>query len=238
VSEFRPYIKTLNLGGIDVRFLIATEEAQRWYDPVKEHALLEFAWVLEHIDLCGQRIIDAGAHHGLYTCFLGLASQGTSELISLDAMVSNCALVEANAALNGVKTTIRNVAVSDKRGTVSFKDASNGHITKPGEEGTISVESIFLTDVMPAPTIVKLDVEGAEFYILKQQLAQLTSVKHWIIEVHPSANRHPPELMALLRNHGLKLKWLNRAKSVVEDYPDTADWTLHTTVFATADERR
>jgi len=232
VNLFRPYIKRINLAGIEVRLLIATEEARQWYDPVKEHALLEFQWVRENLDLQHHRIIDAGAHHGLYTCFLGLASNRKSELVSIDAMSTNCALVEANAALNGVKTTIRNIAVSDHRGTVSFKDASNSHLTKPGEDGTITVESIFLTDVMHAPTIIKLDVEGAEFYILKQQLAKLKSVKHWIIEVHPSPNRNPHELVALLQATGLKLKWVNRTKSVVEDYPNDANWTLHTTIFA------
>jgi FkbM family methyltransferase len=233
VSEFRPYIKTISLAGLDVRFLIATAEAARWYDPIQPHALLEFEWVRENLPLENQKIVDAGAHHGLYTCFLGLASRHRSELISLDAMSSNCALVEANAALNGVKTTIRNTAISDKRGQVSFKDASNGHITKPGDEGTITVESIFLTDVLHAPTLVKLDVEGAEFYIFKQQLAKLRSVQHWIIEVHPSQNRNPHDLMSLLQADGLKLKWVNRSKSVVEDYPNDADWSLHTTVFAT-----
>jgi len=232
VSDFRPYIKTITLAGLDVRFLIATPEAAEWYDPIKPHALLEFEWVREHLPLENQRIIDAGSHHGLYTCFLGLASRHRSEMISIDAMSSNCALTEANAALNGVQTTIRNTAVSDKRGRVSFKDASNGHITKPGDEGTITVESVFLTDVMQSPTIVKLDVEGAEFYILNQQLKKLKTVQHWIIEVHPSENRNPHDLMSLLKSNGLKLKWVNRGKSIVEAYPDDADWSLHTTVFA------
>lgn len=215
-----------------MRFLVATPEAQRWYDPMKPHALAEFDWVRKNIPLTGQTIIDAGAHHGLYTCFFGLASGGASRLISIDAVSSNCALVEANAALNGVTTEIMNLAVSDKRGSVSFRDESNGHIVADGTAGATHVESKLLTDICEAPTVVKLDVEGAEFYILRTQLDALKTVKNWIIEVHPSQNRHPPELMELLKSTGKKLLWVDRKKGKVVNYPRNPDWSLHTTVFA------
>lgn len=233
MGDFEPLIRTINLAGLQVRFLLATPQAREWYDPMKPHALAEFEWVREHIPLRDQRIIDAGAHHGLYTCFFGLASDRRSEIVAIDAMPSNCALVEANTALNKLTVEIRNCAVSDQRGKVSFKPVSNGHITRSGEAGTVEVDSIYLTDVMKNPTVVKLDVEGAEFYILPKQLKKLSSVQHWIIEVHPSPNRNPHELMQFLKVNGLSLKWLNRANNRIEDYPVNADWSLHTTVFAT-----
>lgn len=219
-----------------MQFYFATPEARDWYDPIKPYAMLEYEWVVRNMPLKGQRVIDAGAHHGQYTVLFGLASERTAQITAVDPVRQNCGIVEVNCCLNRVKADVLECAVSDQVGPVRFRNATNGHIVAPTtSDGCVTVQSRLLCGLVPDPTVVKLDVEGAEFYILPDQLHRMPTVKHWIIEVHPSARRDPHKLMRLLLDREFDLHWVNRAAMRVEPYPHgTADWSTHTTVFAQA----
>ena len=80
---FHPYITTSCIGTMEMRFFIATAQARHWYDPISENSKLEYNWLLDNVDLSGQRIIDGGANHGHYSVFRGLAGKG-STIISVD----------------------------------------------------------------------------------------------------------------------------------------------------------
>lgn len=228
-EEFEPYIKNLPVEGCPCRFFYGTPQAKEWYDPLKPYAKAEYDWVVENIDLKNQKIIDGGAHHGQYSVVFVVGSGLTSEVISVDPMSSNCALIEINMVLNGAIAKIEQCAISDSDGFVLFSMESNGKIVSNG--GQLS-PSKRLPTIMKDATIVKLDVEGAEFIILPDQIDEMSSVHTWIVEIHPSSNRDPNVLIDLFRSRNFELLWVNREKGFIEPYPDSASWKSHTTVFA------
>jgi len=228
-QEFAPYIKTLPISGCPCKFFYGTPQAKAWYDPLKPYAKAEYDWVVENIDLKNQKIIDGGAHHGQYSVVFAVGSGHTSEVISVDPVSSNCALIEVNMALNGAKAKIEQCAISDSDGFVLFSFGSNGRIVSKGGQRKPSKR---LPTIMKDATIVKLDVEGAEFIILPDQIDEMPGVHTWIVEIHPYSGRNPCVLIDLFRRKGFRLLWVNRERTLVEPYPDSASWESHTTVFA------
>ncbi len=229
ISAFSPYIKELSVNGKVFRFFFATPEASSWYDPMKPYATAEYEWLLNHVNLRQQKIIDAGAHHGQYTIVFALGGQKSSQIVAVDPFPSNCAIIEANLAINNFQAQVSQCAVSNSNSQVQFSNRSNGHIV---ENGGVSVPSKRLASILPDATIIKLDIEGAEFSVLPEQIDDLPSCHTWIVEVHPGANRTPEVLTNAFKKRGFSVFWVNRHRLVVEPYPQSALWDIHTTIFA------
>ncbi len=228
-EEFGPYIKNLSIKGCPCRFFYGTPLAKEWYDPLKPYAEAEYDWVVENIDLKNQKIIDGGAHHGQYSVIFAVGSGHTSEVVSVDPVSSNCALIEVNMALNGAKAKIEQCAISDSDGTVLFSFGSNGRIVSKGGQVKPSKR---LPTIMEDATIVKLDIEGAEFIVLPDQIDEMPTVHTWIIEIHPATSRQPVFLVDLFRRRDFELFWVNREGALVEPYPGSACWESHATIVA------
>jgi len=225
---FQPYIKSFSIDDVNFRFFIGTKQAKEWYDPISKNALVEYKWLIRNIPLSNQKIIDGGAHHGQYSTVLGVAACN-SQIISVDPISINLALTEVNLRLNGLSPHLVNCVIAEKEGFVNFEDVSNGRIVAHGGMQKVSKK---LSTIMKDATIVKLDIEGAEFSVLPSQIDEMTSVHTWIIEIH-TRNNNPEKLMELFHNRGYKLDWVNREVSVVEPYKLGTEFKCHhTTVFA------
>jgi FkbM family methyltransferase len=231
-TTFAPYIKELSVAGKHFRFFFATPEARAWYDPMKPYAALEYEWVLNNIDLKHQKIIDAGAHHGQYSVIFALGTQNSSQVVAVDPFPSNCSIIEANMAINHVEAQIVQCAVSDSNGYVLFANRSNGRIVT---DNGVRVPSKRLATILPNATIIKLDIEGAEFSVLPDQIDDMSSCHTWIVEVHPGANQAPEVLIDAFKTRGFSVFWVNRHNLIVEDYPVLPNWDTHTTIFAFRD---
>lgn len=231
-AGFQPYIKPWTVNDIQGHFFFATSQAEAWYDPMQLHTATEYSWIVQHIPLEHERIIDAGAHHGHYTLLFALASNNTAKIVAVDPHESNLAIVQVNLALNHQSDAILEcAAISEHTGTVRFELRSNGQITNMGGIAKVAKR---LPDIMPDATIVKLDIEGAEFDVLPQQITLMPDVHTWIVEIHPQiSSASPQNLIDLLREHDFTCYWLNKKKNIIESYPDNADWSTHTTVIGT-----
>jgi FkbM family methyltransferase len=228
-QHFEPYVKELDLPGIDGRFFFATQQAKDWYDPVKAYAKLEYRWIVENVHLINQSIVDAGAHHGHYSVFFALASNKSCGLISVDPYPMNCAITELNLLLNQSAARIERCAIADRAGTVHFINESNGRII---EEGGILVESRTLHQLAPDANVVKLDVEGAEYEIIPASLDQLSRVHTWIVEIHPYNKPHPDQIITRFLRRNYEVLYVNRDKNQVEPYRLSTQWHSHSTIFA------
>jgi FkbM family methyltransferase len=229
VEPFDPYLKDVALDSHTFTFFFATPQARDWYDPLKSYARLEYDWVLKNVNLQNQKIIDAGAHHGQYTVVFAVGAEGNSEIVAVDAVDSNCDIVRVNLCLNHAKARIERCAVSISNAPVSFTPVSNGHIVS---EGGILRPAKRLPDIMPDATIVKLDIEGAEFDVLPDQIDEMRHVHTWIVEIHPYGGQNPEQLIDLLVQRDFKILWVNRDLNRVEPYPTGTVWHSHTTIFA------
>jgi FkbM family methyltransferase len=156
-SQFSPYIGTVNIEKISSQFFYGMPLSRSWYDPIKPDALAEYIWVQENLNLAGQSVIDAGAHHGHYSSYF--ASLG-GNVTAIDPLRGNSDLVRVNAAINEFKIEVVEAAVSNKTGYETFIPRSNGKFFS----GTgIKVPVRTLAEINANESVVKLDIEGAEF---------------------------------------------------------------------------
>lgn len=228
-SDFRPYITTFSIAGHSVQFFVGTPEAAAWYDPLKPHTRLECEWIINHLPPKNQKIIDGGAHHGLYATVFALGSGNKSDVIAVDPVLSNCDLTRVNLALNGVKARVEQCAISDADGYVSFTYETCGHVVQAGRGRKPARR---LQTILPDATVVKLDIEGAEYHVLPEQIDDMPDAHTWIVEIHPSAGKDPDLLVRAFQHRGFDTWWFNRKANRVERYPDDALWETRTSIIA------
>ena len=140
---------------------------------------------------------DIGANVGLYSCLVG-ASASDCDVYSFEPHPTNVEALRRNLELNNINANIFQLALSDEEGTVKL--SSKGSESGLGEhsldttesESTIPVTVRQLDEVrsehnLPVPTVVKIDVEGAELNVIRGAKKVLSDTECEIIycEFHP-----------------------------------------------------
>ncbi|MGH6919977.1 MAG: FkbM family methyltransferase [Geminicoccaceae bacterium] len=227
--EFKPCIKALPIEGCPLRFFYGTPQAAEWYDPLQPHTRIELEWLARQVAGRREKIVDAGAYHGLYTLVLAKAADPASEVVAVDPVISNCALIEVNLALNDLHARIEECAISAEDGEVSFASGSCGRIIPKG--GTVR-PARRLESLLPDATVVKLDIEGAEFALFPGQIDVLPTAHTWIVEIHPGKGRDPRMILDAFTVRGFELWWVDRAGRRVAPYPGGTPWPSRTSLIA------
>jgi FkbM family methyltransferase len=226
--EFQPYIKPLPIAGCPIRFFYATAQAAGWYDPLKEKNRRELEWLIANIAPEGQRIIDAGSYHGLYATVFAKAAGARGEVVAVDPVPSNAAVIEANLAINGLRGRIECCAVSNAEGEVGFSAHSCGRIVA---RVGLRRPSRRLRSILGDATIVKLDIEGAEFEVVPAQIDELPAARVWIVEIHPARGRNSATVLDVFRARPFDLWWGHPGSGRIEPYAGEP-WTMRTTLVA------
>lgn len=226
--DFQPYIRTLAIDGCPIRFFYATAQAASWYDPLTDRNRRELEWLIRHVGPEGQKIIDAGAYHGLYATVLAKAAGELGEVVAVDPVPSNAAVIEVNLAINGLRGRVAGCVVSNVDGDVAFSLDSCGHIVA---RGGVRRPSRRLRTILPDATIVKLDIEGAEFEVVPAQIDELPAARAWIVEIHPARGRSPATVIDAFRTRPFDLWWGHPVSGRVEPYAGEP-WTARATLIA------
>ena len=213
--DFKPFILDFDIKGAPIRFFVATAQSANWYHPMKPSNRAELEWLIANLDLESAKIIDAGAYHGLYTSAFAKAAGPNGLVIAVDPVGSNCAVIEANLALNGLPCNIENCAISNSDGEVSFSKGSCGHILASGNN---RVPARRFRDIAPDADIVKCDIEGEEFSVIPEQIDEMTNVRAWVLEIHPGANRDTRSLVETFASRGHRLLWSGSADGQIVPY--------------------
>ena len=227
--DFKPYIKSHNIGNTELDFFYATAQAVDWYDPLAPHLHAEFEWVQQHLAGKHEIILDAGAYHGLYTMIMARAAAPDSRVVAVDPVASNVAIMKANFALNGISADIIEAAVTDRDGPLSFTNESCGRIIG---SGGVTVAGRTLPSILPDATVAKVDIEGAEFSVMPQQIDQMSSVHTWILEIHPDFGFDPRIVLDLFVERGFEMLVLNRNSGKVQILSPEQPWTERTSLIA------
>ncbi len=140
---------------------------------------------------------DIGANVGLYSCLVGSAVSNC-QIYSFEPHPLNIESLETNLKLNNINGTIFQLAVSNEEGTFDFSsegtEAGLGEhsLDTSGSESTVSVTVRQLDNLrkeynIPVPTIVKIDVEGAELDVIRgaKNTFSHPECKTLFCEVHP-----------------------------------------------------
>jgi FkbM family methyltransferase len=144
---------------------------------------------------------DVGASYGIYSLFVG-KKISSIKAYAFEPEQKTFKLLNKNIRLNGIENVMpMNYALGDIDGSTILHTSSSANIGThslvqrndyPVSEKGITVEirkgdSIVTAGIIDSPTIVKIDVEGAEFNVLKGMKEILSNPKLRIvqIEIHP-----------------------------------------------------
>jgi FkbM family methyltransferase len=171
----------------------------------------------------GDTVVDVGAHAGHYTLISSKRVGANGKVIAIEADPSNFEILNRNINLNGLTNIIPiNYAVYSKQTKLKLylPDEESGfsiyntimvNRTKP-EEKFIEVNANTLDYLLQQSGIrdanwIKIDVEGAEFEVLKGATAILSNSKDiaLLIEVHGKDNYKP--VGEFLNSYNLKIEF-------------------------------
>lgn len=188
-------VESHDIAGTVAQFNVTNRtEFERFYDLSGERAVIaDLLSTVEPDDV----VYDVGANVGTYTCFLSHVLP-EDQIIAFEPHPTNAAALRSNLALNGTSALVVEQALSDSNGTtglaVASPDAGEGtHALATGsEERTIEVttttgDSLVGSGQLPAPTVVKIDVEGAEQRVLRGLRNSLSgsTCRCCYVELHP-----------------------------------------------------
>lgn len=143
-------------------------------------------------------VYDIGANIGMYTCFLA-RQLPPEQVVAFEPHPANIKRLRSNLDLNNVNATIVELALSDTSGTtelaIKSQEAGEGeHSIATDDDGeTIPVElatgdELVDSGDLPPPSIIKIDVEGAEFEVLRglKKMIANPECRLCYIEIHPN----------------------------------------------------
>jgi len=154
----------------------------------------------ESAPLRGATVYDIGAFHGMLTLWF---ARHANQVVSYEPMAPNRARLLENLSLNGIQNvTVRDVALSGSVGTATMQfnplmpggskvvvEENSGQARRQEPAGVNVRVTTLDKDIeergLPAPTFVKIDVEGFELDVLRGATQTLARVRPSLfIEIH------------------------------------------------------
>ena len=165
----------------------------------------------------GDVFYDIGANNGYVTLLAARAVGPQGHVYAFEPLPENVRDLDDLLSANGIRNcTVVTSAVSHESGEVrlfvSTSDKTPSLLTRATAQDSLVVRSVtldeFVRDHRP-PSLIKVDVEGAESLVLRGAPAVLADASSpaWIIEVHDEGNeRH---VLASMNSHGYQLRAVN-----------------------------
>jgi FkbM family methyltransferase len=180
----------INLGGSFLRYLTGDAE------PEVQQALAELIKP-------GQTVYDVGANIGFFTILCSRLVGPNGKVYAFEPIPENLATLRHNIALNGLtNVVVVEKALSSSTGTAGMfvspwsafhslnVDGASKQDNHGPEAGEIMVETVTLDEFVsaagvPAPDLIKIDVEGAELIVVEGMAHVLESVQPLLlVELH------------------------------------------------------
>lgn len=122
----------------------------------------------------GMTVFDVGANVGYYTLIASKLVGPTGKVIAFEPAPRNLAYLRQHVEMNGADNVqIIDAAVSDRAGTARFDDQES-HQAHLAERGRIEVRTVAIDEqALPAPDVVKMDIEGGELLAIPGMRATL-----------------------------------------------------------------
>jgi len=159
----------------------------------------------------GDLFVDVGANLGRYAIML---SSNYKKIIAIEPEPSNMNHLKRNLLQAGIDNVdLLQIAISDREGYVNLYLArhSGGHTIKKGYYSRhIKVKSSTLNSILkndPHIDLIKVDVEGAEWQVLKGSEMIIHKIQSWMIEVHDPKDKN--KLAEYLQSRGYATKWID-----------------------------
>lgn len=158
----------------------------------------------------GDRVLEIGGGIG-FVSLLCAKICGPQNVLTYEANPKMVATIQRNYALNGIMPTLRSKAITarDREVTFFISDniiSSSLHDRKEGRAQTVPADPLDEVIAEWKPTVIVMDVEGAETSILPA--SNLVGVKKMILELHPHIVGEPA--IADLKTYLQKLGFLEK----------------------------
>ncbi len=160
-------------------------------------------------------VVELGASLGVMS--MQIAGRTLQPVYSVEANPELIPVINNNLKKNNVKNcTVFNCIIATSGEQFYFVkggDNTTGHITSAPVDNATKVRSISLTDFLSknniAQYILVCDIEGAEIYILKEDINALVNCKQIIIELHDTSyDGQPvivPKMVKLIEGAGFSI---------------------------------
>lgn len=216
------------IAGRRFRFLPGSvPAADDMYAPVAELDALQLSRFAQSLQ-AGDVVADVGAYRGVYAAVAAAIVGERGHVYAFEPMAANIEVMRRNLELNGVidRVMIISCAVAAERGTATFFTAGTSSANSmlrgaieplaAGHLQTLQVPTCTLDDELITrdihPDVVKIDVEGAEFAVLRGAEAIVRSRAQIFCELHPyawsEAGHSGEELRDWLKQRGRTMRHL------------------------------
>lgn len=181
--------------GVEVHFDITDSYSKKWFLPRYDHGKIHepvatdiFIDRIKSSDV----VFDIGGHLGYFSCLAAvLAPQGQVHVFEVDPKCLK--LIEKNVAHNHLQNVkINNLAVSDHQGVETIPVAKNPNpsLVIGTSENTMDIPATtidaYISQHRIAPKFLKIDVEGAEWKVLRGMEKLLEQPVELLVEIHVS----------------------------------------------------
>jgi len=153
-------------------------------------------------DVRPRHLVDLGANIGLTS--LWYAHRYGCSVTAVEPSPENARLARLNLERNRVPAEVFEAAVGPRDGTATFEDAGDsnvGHLDATGAGRPVTVMSMeTVLARMPSGAeadLVKMDIEGGEGPLLKENLGWLKRVRSLIAEFHPTLIDYPAAIKSI-----------------------------------------
>ena len=165
----------------------------------------------------GGVFLDIGANRGYYCVLL---SDNFQIMYAVEPSKENVHTMRRLFRYGIVKPVIIEAAVTDHDGSTTLikgRDHSRHHLREiPKKDdslrSTFTVPSVSISSLVEKYgniDLVKVDVEGAEWLVLKGAENQLAKISRWLVELHTVSRRG--ELEDWMRNHQYEIVWIDKS---------------------------
>lgn len=160
----------------------------------------------------GAVVFDVGAHVGFYSLLSAVLVAPGGKVYAFEPLRSNTVKLRRHVAMNGLPVEVVEAAVADEPGDAYFqqgRDSYTGALASRGDHvSVVSLDSFRADHETPDPSVLKIDVEGAEALVLKGAAQTIKDSRPVIyLAVHGNAVRG--ECLALLASFGYLTDPLN-----------------------------
>jgi FkbM family methyltransferase len=168
----------------------------------------------------GDVVFDVGANVGIYTLLFSDRVGPAGQVIAFEPSPGNVVYLEKHLDLNRASNVrVVGEAVSSSVGQARFNTTSScaGRIESGGDlQVTTTTIDSFVEATGLVPSLMKIDVEGAEADVLKGANKTLRDIGPQILLATHSKAIHQT-CMALLVNHGYTVEEVRAGRTVYED---------------------
>ncbi|MFD1116364.1 FkbM family methyltransferase [Sphaerisporangium aureirubrum] len=155
--------------------------------------------IFEQLAEASHSILDVGANIGVYACTGATHLPPAGRLIAFEPVPENLSYLRRNVDRNGLapRVTIEPMAVGASPGELTVHlsaEQSGKHSAAAANVGTrtgaitipmTSVDAYLAANRLPAPDIIKIDVEGYEGFVLQGAVQAMAASPTLLFELHP-----------------------------------------------------